>query len=240
MAAVTLSLVFSLKLDQYATPSQTTPATTTYTLLKSVGQACTKSSQCIATAQCDVGTGTGDTKVCVCSPQLYFDSSSGACLSRKGYGESCTSSVQCEWNSDLSCVNSICDCDTTYFYYSTTTLKCEDRKGLGEICSGDTNECLSNFACYTYNSMSYTTCNCNWGSYFSFATGTCQTRKQPGQQCNQYAHFECMENSFCTLFPNEVSTYRCSCYPTMYYNQNENYWTCLFKKSYASSYTACT
>jgi hypothetical protein len=109
----------------YTVPTTTLPTTTSSgSSLQTVGQSCSVSSQCIPSAYCDNST------LCACSPQFFYDSSTGTCRGRKGFGESCSSSTDCEFSVLLTCSSSTCQCDSLLFWNPYTHM-CEDKRGLG-------------------------------------------------------------------------------------------------------------
>lgn len=206
LLGVILGSVYGLGLDQPASATTYTP-TTTYSTLRGIGQSCTASSQCVPTSFCD----TTSTQKCACSPQFYYDSSSGSCVSRKAYAKSCSSSTECEYFIGLTCIGGTCGCDSAQFFYNNKTSKCDDRKPLGQSCD-DVSECMSStMVCDYYSDTFSKICGCSASAYYySFATGTCLTKKAHGVQCSdQYSHFECVDNAWCTQFPNDTP-YRCS------------------------------
>lgn len=133
-------------------------------------------------------------------------------MNRKTYGQACTSSVECEYFAYLSCVNDVCSCDSTLFYWNSRTQKCEDLRGYGQSCT-DSSECLSStMKCDYYNGGTSRRCVCGSSQYYSFQTGSCEMRKGHGVQCfSDTAHFECVDNAWCTQFPIDL-TNRCSWY----------------------------
>lgn len=140
----------------------------------------------------------------------------------------------------IDCINGICDCNSTTTFWNPVTQRCEDQKGYAQACSGvSANECFSSaLACTYYNGGADLRCVCPIDQltyYYSFASQTCVPRLGQGSQCSSStSHFECVVNAWCTQFPNDF-TYRCSCYPTYYWNQTS--YSCEAKKQYQSSCT---
>ena len=208
VSAVVLACVYGMSLDQpvYATKFMVTTASSASSTLLGVGSSCTASSQCIYTAFCS-----STTTKCACSPQLYYDSTTGTCLTRKYYGQSCVNPTECEYFINLSCVSNKCDCVSTDFFYNNFTNKCEDKRALAETCNYNTDCLSSTMTCdYYYTGSQTKRCMCASGYYYSFAAGSCQASKVHGTQCTaMYSHYECVDNAWCTQFPNDLP-YRCS------------------------------
>lgn len=198
------AVIFGMGLNQVPVPTTTTPATTSSRSTNQfIGQTCTASSDCIASAYCDSAT-----KTCQCSPQYYYESSVSACITRNTYSQSCSTNDECDLNALLMCTNSICQCDSMLFW-NTNTRQCEDKRGLGESCLGMSNECAaSKMTCRSINGSTLNRCLCPTSMYFSFNTGDCENKKGYGTQC--YANFECADYAWCSSFPSE-SISRCQC-----------------------------
>ena len=215
-ASVIVGMQLSIPMNATTTAM---PITTTRSDVKYIGQSCQISTDCIPSAHCDA-----TTKLCACSPQLYYDTITGICSTRKTYGSTCSSSLECEYNNFLMCLNGYCICDV-FMYWNTKTFKCEDKRGLGESCQGIKNECYSStMSCTTLSSASSgsssTRCLCPVEThYFSFYTGNCELKKPYAAQCN--AHFECMDYGWCTNFPSDPSSQsRCQCNFLDFYKKN--------------------
>lgn len=224
-----VALYFGMGFHQTPVPTTTSIVFRTTLPISSqiqIGHSCSLSIQCITSAYCD-----SDTKLCSCSPGLYFDSTVGSCLALKNYNETCSSSTQCNFNQLLLCYNSKCICDSMLFW-NPYALLCEDRRGLGETCIGVANECYSQgMICTTVNGSLYTRCVCDLSSmYFSFNTGDCAQRLIPGSLCYNSAHFSCVDYAWCTTWPSDTSL-RCTCIPNYYWNSTN----CVPKKGYKSA-----
>lgn len=121
------------------------------------------------------------------------------------------------WNIQ-GCINNQCDCDPTYFFWNPVTLTCQDRVGLGQPCSGvSENECFTSaLTCIAYNGQTTKTCLCPSASlYYSFQFQSCMSPKGQGVTCNGNAHFECVQNAWCTNIATD-STNRCYWYLFLY------------------------
>jgi hypothetical protein len=192
-------------LYQPAVPTTVAPLTTPFqSSYQFIGQSCNKSSQCIASSFCD-----STTYICSCSPEFYYDSTSGTCRPRKIFGESCSTGTECEFNMLLTCSSGTCQCDSM-MYWSPYTHKCEDKRGLGETCNNITNECYSSrMVCSPLTGSLSNRCLCPLATtYFSFFTGDCETKKVYATTCS--ATFECIDYAWCTTFPSD-SINRCNC-----------------------------
>ena len=212
VVAVSASVIIGMDLSVSVNATTTSaPTTTTRQGLKYIGKSCSSSSECISSAYCE-----STTLLCTCSPQLYYDASSGTCISRKTYGKTCTQSSECEFNSFLTCSNGYCTCDAM-MYWNPNTIQCEDKRGLGETCAGISGECFaSNMVCTVLSGTTQTRCLCSIDThYFSFATGNCELRKVYGSTCNH--NFECMDYGWCNVFPNDNSASRCQCNSIFFY-----------------------
>jgi len=226
----TILIVTGLSLNQDTVPTTSVAPTTAYrSSYQFIGQSCAKSPDCLASGYCDAST-----LLCSCSPELYFETSTGTCQKRKTFGATCSQSLECEWNAFLQCTNRYCTCDVMLFWNSNTH-QCEDKRGLGETCVGFSGECFaSKMICTTFSgSPSQTRCICPIDThFFSFFTGDCELRKGYAVFCN--AHFECMDYGWCTPFPSDNRD-RCQCIPNYYWDSATS--QCYPKKTYQA---ACT
>jgi len=105
---------------------------------------CDKRSECAdAEAMVCVTQGSGVTKRCTCAPNYaYYNSTSGTCILRKAFGDTCTSSSECPNLNGMGCFSNVCNCDPMLKYYLTTLSVCAPLKRKSDYCTANS-ECAS-------------------------------------------------------------------------------------------------
>ena len=109
--------------------------------LKTYGQTCSSSTDCINGFSCAYPPAGGSRKACVCSSSKYFDWASGTCQTTKAYNTICNSRTECNNQDTMVCmttnggVTKRCFCAPNYAYLSSTT--CVLKKPKSASCNAD-------------------------------------------------------------------------------------------------------
>lgn len=76
-------------------------------------------------------------KICDCLPNNYYASE---CVPKKSYSENCNHDYQCRDNTNMSCLNGVCACDSNYYFNG---VSCVVKSTLKGACTSDS-MCLPN------------------------------------------------------------------------------------------------
>ncbi|CAF0914561.1 unnamed protein product [Adineta steineri] len=170
-------------------------------------------SGCSMTFICD-----NSTVTCQCSSSTYFDGD--VCLSYSSYLEPCYDTSSCLPNTYLSCSEGLCQCDDSFFYWSSINSTCIYPKQIqyNSTCEYQT-ACESDFGLRCINGQ----CLCELNSYWT-PGNYCDFQSQYNEQC---LTAPCLANTglICTS-----NTSICTC-PQYYYWDN---YVCQYQRTYAS------
>jgi hypothetical protein len=158
--------------------------------LKTYGQTCSSSPDCISGFTCAYPPAGSTRKACICSSSQYFDWVSGTCQTTKTYNSICYSRAECNNQDTMVCmatnggVTKRCLCAPNYAYQSSTT--CLLKKTTSSPCSAVA-ECQDylGFDCAV-------SCNCPSTKMYDSLTKKCLPRKRRYSYCSSSA--ECASN----------------------------------------------
>jgi hypothetical protein len=158
--------------------------------LKTYGQTCSSSTDCISGFTCAYPPAGNTRKACICSSSQYFDWVSGTCQTTKAYNSICYSRAECNNQDTMVCMATSggttkrCLCAPNYAYQSSTT--CVLKKTMSSSCSAVA-ECQDylGFDCAV-------SCNCPSTKMYDSITKKCLPRKRRYSYCSSSS--ECASN----------------------------------------------
>ncbi|CAF4523584.1 unnamed protein product [Rotaria socialis] len=151
------------------------------------------------------------TATCQCSSIDYWNNS--YCVALLYPGQTCTSSSQCINAS--SCISSICQCNTNY-YYSTLTGQCTYQLSYSSTCTLGNYQCLNNTLCYDLRTSPTGTCACD-STYYYYDGTSCTAYATYGATCAAATYGPICDSVARSL---QCIGSQCSCSSTTYYNSS--------------------
>ena len=137
-------------------------------------------------------------------PTRYYNAKFHAWANKAGKGAVCDEFIKCNEFQNLVCTKSsyagdssgVCDCQTKYHYYnSTTTALCVIGAFYSQVCTSD-NQCVpasAGFKCdYLTGASTSKTCLCNGTTpFYDYYNEKCTARKVYNTPCN--SSYECAD-----------------------------------------------
>lgn len=121
------------------------------------------------------------------------------------YKEDCNQR-SCAPNFGLKCINSICQCPSNDYYYSTS---CQLKKSFGKYCNNNQDQCKNGLICFNGK------CRCNREQYWN--GNECTDKMTFGQSCN---NAECLDSRMLIC---DKSTNLCICNASRFWSDEACY-----------------
>ena len=142
------------------------------------GSSCVNSAStymCQYMGQGTVCSGVPGNYTCQCSMYMYFDSTAGYCKNQTLVNTACSFTLSCRIDLGLICQNSLCVCNSTAQFWSTSALMCINYYTYVQSGCLDNSQCASTLIC---NNSTNTKCNCP----LTLSTGTCDCTRSYGNE----------------------------------------------------------